>query len=288
MQYLFSKSADAIAHATNTRTFGAYYSEIQKPNLDIHVHNCCEILLCLSGGKNFLIDGNSYNVSNGDLFVINQFEAHKMTADPDIVFARFALQIHPEYLIANSTQETDLSHCFYARNDATSNKISLSDDEIAEIERLFILFRSNHGFGDDVIKNTAVNNILVLVNQYFINHAESSKSTCLVDDLMMRVVHYIGNHYAEDLTLEKLAKKSYISVNQLCKLFKKQFGTTVAKYIMAKRISEAKKQLSVGKNVAETALACGFSDYANFIRVFKKYVGMPPGKYYKANTKNAL
>ena len=42
---------------------------------------------------------------------------------------------------------------------------------------------------------------------------------------------------------------------------------------------EAKKLLSAGNSVTETALACGFGDYANFIRVFKKHVGVPPGKY---------
>ena len=88
-------------------------------------------------------------------------------------------------------------------------------------------------------------------------------------------------HLVEELTLEILAKNAFVSVNQLCKLFKTTFGTSVAKYIMAKRISEAKKLLAQGKSVAETAPACGFTDYANFIRVFKKFVGISPGKYHK-------
>ena len=40
--------------------------------------------------------------------------------------------------------------------------------------------------------------------------------------------------------------------------------------------------LQSGKNVTETAFACGFDDYANFIRVFKNTVGVPPGKYAKS------
>lgn len=282
MPFLFSKCADAISNATNTHTFGVYYSEVQNPDLNIHVHDCCEVLLCLSGGKNFLIDGKVYDVKDGDLFLLNRFEPHKITADPNRIFARFVLQIHPEYLIANSTAETDLSRCFYTRGAGVSNKITLTDSEIAEIERLLILFRSDNGFGDDVLKNAAVNTILVLVNQYFMKRAKNADAMLIDDEIVMNTISYINAHFSENLTLEQLAKKSYISVNQLCKLFKKRFGTTVAKYIMSKRISEAKKMLTQGKSVSDTALACGFADYANFIRVFKRFVGISPGKYSKS------
>ena len=78
-----------------------------------------------------------------------------------------------------------------------------------------------------------------------------------------------------------VAKNTYVSVNQLCRLFTRYCGTTVTKYITSKRITEAKKRLEEGKSVTDTAFMCGFNDYANFIRVFKKAVGVPPGKYKK-------
>ena len=279
MQYLHNKCHDAIDAAINTRTYGVYYSEEQNPDLNIHVHDCCEVLLCLSGGNSFLIDGRAYSVESGDLFILNQFEPHKITADPDKVFARFVLQIHPEYLYANSTVNTDLSRCFYTRGADVSHKISLTDDEIARLQDLLIIFRNDNGFGDDIIKDTAINNFLVLANQFFLKRATKSGSTKCENETIRNTIAYINAHFAEPLTLELLAKNSFVSVNQLCKIFKNYFGTTVAKYIVSKRISEAKKLLSAGKSVSDTALSCGFSDYANFIRVFKKFVGTSPGKY---------
>ncbi|MBQ4086970.1 MAG: AraC family transcriptional regulator, partial [Clostridia bacterium] len=62
MPFLFTKCSDAIQKANDTRTFGVYYSEAQNQDLSIHVHDCCEILLCLSGGNSFLIDGKPYEV----------------------------------------------------------------------------------------------------------------------------------------------------------------------------------------------------------------------------------
>jgi AraC-like DNA-binding protein len=70
-----------------------------------------------------------------------------------------------------------------------------------------------------------------------------------------------------------------LSVAKLCDLFKNQLSTTANKYLTGKRISHAKKLLSEGKSVTDTAIESGFSDYANFIRTFKKAVGIPPGKY---------
>ena len=279
MQYIKRHCHDAIDTAISTRTYGVYFSEEQNPDLNIHVHDCCEVLLCLSGGNSFLIDGNAYSVDAGDLFILNQFEPHKITADPDKIFARFVLQIHPEYLYANSTEETDLSKCFYTRGTGISHKISLSDEEIAKLQSLLITFRQDNGFGDDIIKNSAVNTFLVLVNQFFLKQAQDENIAKCEDETIRNTISYINAHFDEPLTLELLAKNSFVSVNQLCKIFKNNFGTTVAKYIISKRISEAKKYLSAGKSVSETALLCGFGDYANFIRVFKKFVGISPGKY---------
>ncbi len=282
MQYIHNKCKDAIATCLDSHTYSIYYSESQNPDINIHVHDCCEILLCLSGGNSFLIDGRAYDVNDGDLFIMNQFEPHKITASPERIFARFVIQIHPEYLYSNSTRETDLSRCFYTRDSDISHRISLSDVEVSELQRLLIAFRSDYGFGDDIIKNASINTILSLVNQFFLKRAEGTSVTKCENETIRNTINYINAHYSEPLTLELLAKNSFVSVNQLCKAFKNSFGTTVAKYIVSKRISEAKKLLSSGKSVSDTANECGFSDYANFIRVFKKFVGVSPGKYSKS------
>ncbi len=281
MPFLFSKAKDAIQSACDTRTYAVCYSEEEKSNSGIHLHDCCEILLCLSGGNSFLIDGKIYEAKNGDLFILNQYEPHIITTDTSQTFARFVMQIHPDYLKSQSTLATDLSYCFYNRGDNVSNKISLSDKEIAEFEKLFVSFRVLNDFGEDVLKNAAANKLLVLVNQLFLKRSGIKRTTNEDDRIIESALSYINEHYFEDLTLEKLAKVSYISVNQLCKLFKSRLNTTAAKYIITKRIAEAKKLLAEGKSVAETATLCGFQDYANFIRVFKKFVGTPPGKYSK-------
>lgn len=280
MKIIFDKCSDAINHALSSNTYGVFYSKTSTIESSIHVHNCCEILFCLCGGESFLIDNTIYNVNDGDIFVINQFEPHKITFKENQKFERYAFQIHPKFIYEHSTEDSDLSICFNTRNHPLCNKVSLSQEEISYMRSLIKKLSSSYGFGDDIIKNNAVTEMLTFINGKFIQSTPdkslpSGKNNKVIKD----AIKYINLHYGEDIRLSDVALNSYVSVNHLCILFKKQLGTTVLSYILSKRISEAKKHLKNGKSITETYTLCGFNDYANFIRSFKKIVGVSPGKY---------
>ncbi len=279
MNFLYSKYQDALNSAVKTRSFGVCYQESNIADAQIHIQDCCYVLLCLSPAEGILINDRMYRIDSGDLFVINQYEPYKIITCKDSVFARFSLHIHPQYLISNSTSNTDLSYCFFKRETDFSHKISLSDKEIAKIQKLLIEFRTVNGFGDDIIKQSSINTLLAFINQLFINHSNDKIESDFQNVVLKNTISYINSHISDPISLEILAKNSFISVNQLCKIFRNCFGTTVAKYIIAQKISNAKKLLDSGKSVSDTAILCGFYDYANFIRVFKKLVGISPGKY---------
>lgn len=277
MKCFFDTCQDAVDFASESKTFGAYYSEKQDPNLKIHIHECCELLLCVSGGKSFLIDDRVYEVKDRDLFAINQFEAHKITPSPDLSFSRYIIHVHPTFLYSNSDPNTNLADCFF-RDDGSQNRISLTQDEFDSLVPLFLELDKSQEYGDDIYKKVAAIKLLLTVNKLFSTHSDRISSSNRHRTVQL-AIDYINKNYSQDLTLDTIAKNSFVSVNQLCRLFNRYCSTTVSKYIISKRITEAKKLLAEGKSVTETAFICGFNDYANFIRVFKKVVGTPPGKY---------
>ena len=280
MNIIFDKCTKALDYASKSKTFGLFYSEKTDADTNVHVHECCEVFFNIDGGKSFLIGDRVYEVNKGDLFIINQFEAHKITCLEETSFKRFVLEIHPAFIYSFSTETTDLSHCFYTRGENISNKVSLNSYEQEKIISLFENLNTDNDFGDDVIKNTAVLSMLVFINKLFIDRCESGKFRSTMDDrLVKKAISYINSNFSENINLETIAGELYISVNQLCRIFKKNLGTTVTKYIAGKRISEAKKLLKSGYSVSDTAMLCGYHDYANFIRSFKKSVGVSPGKY---------
>ncbi|MBP3361740.1 MAG: helix-turn-helix transcriptional regulator [Clostridia bacterium] len=282
MNIFFGSCSDAINHANETKMYGVYYTEDRTSNTNIHVHECCEVFFCVSGGKNFLINDRVYDVSPGDMFVINQFEPHKISFSTDEMFGRFILQVHPAFLYGNSTEHTDLSRCFYLRTPEVSNKLKISDKDFTYFQESFMELRKSFDYGDDIIKNSIVLQMLVKINSEF---AKGYKYIPNMSghSVISKSVEFINNNLSEQLSLELIAKNSFVSVNQLCRLFKNHLGTTVTKYIISRRITEAKKLLRKGTSVSETALSCGFFDYANFIRTFKNTVGVSPGKYIQIN-----
>lgn len=278
MKCLFASCSEAISHACDDASFGIYYSEERNANPNIHIHECCEVFFCLSGGKSFLIGGQIYDVGDNDIFVINQYEAHKITYAEDKSFRRYVFQISPDFLRDVSSRETDLSKGFYPHKHGFDHRVHLSDADAQKMKSRLSLLENDGGYGDDLVKRGIMTEILVDINRAIFERegTDSRSHSHTAVDLAM---DYINRNYGEAMTLESVAKASYLSVNQLCRLFSEHCGTTVAKYITSKRITEAKKMLADGKSVTETALACGFGDYSGFIRVFKKNVGVTPGKY---------
>jgi len=282
MEVLFSKCTKAIERANQTGSYGCFFSKNHDANENIHLHECCEILFCLSGGKIFFIDERIYEVEDGDIFILNQFESHKITSDENKEFKRYVLQIHPSFIYDSSTSETDLSRCFYIRGDNVSHKLSLSLNEREKMLHIFGKLANSYEFGDDILKNIAAIEILTNVNKLFSDkNRDFTYHSNYKNNTLVTALKYINSNFSSELSLDVVSKNCFISVNELCRLFKNHMGTTVTKYIQSRRITEAKKILRSGASVSEAQEKCGFLDYASFIRAFKRTVGMSPGQYKK-------
>ena len=92
------------------------------------------------------------------------------------------------------------------------------------------------------------------------------------------VILYLNNHYADDVTLDVLQEKFYISKYYLCREFRKATGLTVHKYIRRKRLTRVHELRTQGLPIGDAALEAGFRDYSSFYRAFQKEYGVPPRK----------
>lgn len=276
MEVFFNSCHEAIDCAVKNKTFGLYYAERISPSLLIHMHDCCEIFLSLSNGNNFLIDDKVYSVNANDLFIINQFEAHKVNALESEKFVRFSLHLHADFIRECSSQDVDFCKYFNSKNKV--DKISLTPLQAERLRELFSALTEDSPYGDDVFKKIRATEILLEVAK-LCEQVAPVENVDKQNKTLQLAIDFINENFTQQITLNDVSKHCFVSVNQLCMIFKKKLSTTVNKYIMSKRISLAKKYLSQGKNVTETAFACGFGDYANFIRTFKNNVGTPPGKY---------
>ena len=96
------------------------------------------------------------------------------------------------------------------------------------------------------------------------------------DDLMKKIFHYIGSSYSDSsLSLSEIAERFNLNASYLSRLFKKQCGVQLSKYIIEYRMQKALVLLErPDLSIKAIALSVGYNDplyfSKEFVRKFKK------------------
>ncbi|MBU8712416.1 MULTISPECIES: AraC family transcriptional regulator [Brevibacillus] len=95
-----------------------------------------------------------------------------------------------------------------------------------------------------------------------------------------RSIAYLHDHYADELTVQQLAKQANLGVRQYTRLFKRTTGKSPIDYLTTYRINRSKEELLIGGELLHTiSRNSGFKDTHYFNRRFKQIVGLPPKQY---------
>lgn len=104
-------------------------------------------------------------------------------------------------------------------------------------------------------------------------------------DPMSDIARYTEAHYKEDLSLQQIAAKFYLSREYISRKFKQQFGLNWSEYLGRQRMNSAKLLLqNPSLRLAQVAEMVGYQDEKYFSKVFKKMEGMTPGEYRKMSS----
>jgi AraC-like DNA-binding protein len=102
----------------------------------------------------------------------------------------------------------------------------------------------------------------------------------LVPRQLRRVQEYLIEHLAETVRLKDLAALTGLSQSQFGRAFKASTGFSPHRWQLNARVAKAQELLFAGQMpLAEIALATGFVEQSHFSRVFKNFVGTPPGSW---------
>jgi two-component system response regulator YesN len=164
------------------------------------------------------------------------------------------------------------------------------------LELLSILSRSavEGGVGIDVMlqKNlTYVNKVMQINDQgdlcawistalnEFIELVYSSQDAKKVTQIRP-AINYIDANFDKPMSLEDIARASYMSVSRLAHVFKEQMGITLIDYLTGVRIERAKQLLlATAQNCTEICFQSGFNNQSYFTRTFKRLVGATPRQF---------
>jgi YesN/AraC family two-component response regulator len=213
--------------------------------------------------------------------ITNNREIHRPAFQSDKIYERIVLEFNPSIIQPFNSAKFDLLNCFINRPSGEQNKIKMNARQIHDILELFNKIQmqntSNHE-GWEILKLNYLIELLVYINRIFKKIPQGEENTNIPEKLIP-ILDHIEYNLESDLSLDTLENKFYLNRFYLSKLFRKSIGSSIHNYILFKRLSKAKTLLTEGFSVTDTCTKCGFNDYSNFLKVFKRTVGVSPGKY---------
>lgn len=99
-------------------------------------------------------------------------------------------------------------------------------------------------------------------------------------DLVERVKRHIAEHITEDLSLEELAERFYLSPSYFSRIFKARARENLIDFIVRKKMERAAELLRQPQyKVYEVSHQVGYKSERYFSKVFKSYAGLSPNAY---------
>lgn len=263
----------------------------QKPYAaNCHYHDAYELFLFLNGKASMYYEDEYHPLNPGDLYIIPPDIPHAAACYDSKVYDRLVINVRKELVEELSTGQTDLSVFLQGSSEGKIAVVNLNAKAqkrlIQMVEDMPQHESKEKNFGSDIELNAKTAILLVELNRLvseYNNQAGKRTRPKLVDGIK----DYIAEHLTEPISLEMLSNEFFISSKYISSVFRKNMGMTLREYIITKRVENAKKLLSEGKNVSEACELSGFGDYSNFIRTFTVIAGVSPGKYARQQVNEA-
>ena len=238
--------------------------------LDRHCHDAYEILYVIEGTGKYVIEGAEYPIRPRTILFAPPFSYHSLKFEPETFYERYVLQFFAsdlapatQELLSSLNKSLDGIGCYYAA-DALSPAIfsiferfeyaeSLPEKERGEFRKLL---------------SSELVLLLSVATRESVPRDEG--------ELGARVIKYLNEHIDKDVSLDKLAKRFFVSKYYLCRAFKKHNGISVHGYINHKRVMYAKQLIELGETASSAAYRVGFGDYSAFYRAYVKLLGRSP------------
>lgn len=243
----------------------------------LHRHDgIAELLLVESGNGHYVVDNHTYSVGVGDILFYNAGDLHEVMAGEGqhiqtMCFGMNGLRLQgylPEHL-------TQPGH-WYARS-ASGEQYQML---FGLCDTLHKHLRSLGSRTPDELCRYLLASIVLL------SLRQPEKPGILLDPreyaLVTRILDYIDEHYAEQVSLADISKALCISPYYAAHLFKKVTGSSPIQHLIRRRIGEAQSLLiKTDYTATQIATMVGYDNTNYFNTVFSRMVGLSPIRYRK-------
>ena len=245
--------------------------------VDFHYHEFCKLLLLVSGRGGYVVDGQRYLLQPGDVVLIGSRSAHRPELEEDSPYERIIIYISPEFLQSASTADCDLLELFSGSH---GHVLRLKENERKRVFAMAAALEKELAgvdFGREILSNTELLRILVEVGrQQRRKDAQNPDPVVPKDSRVLEWMAYLDRHLNEDMDMDHLAERFFISKFHMMRMFRAETGFTIHTYLMQRRLLAARQLIDTGMRATEACNRCGFRSYSSFTRAYSKHFGTTP------------
>lgn len=248
-----------------------------------HFHTFYELCVMLEPNTKHFLEGKLYSLQQFDIIGLRPNVLH-MTQYPEgdpckRLIIQFSL---PPRVNGLGNEYEQLLSIFHQEIPIFRFEPELQQKIYRKLNDIFLLAQKKDPMRNLIIHLKFIEFLTLLyLNQQhnlYTNGAEMTPT----EKKMYAVASYIHTHYTEELSLEMLAQKFFISSCYLSHQFKDVTGFTLTDYIQMTKVRNVQAMLiNTSIPITEAALNCGFNSFSQFNRVFRKHIGMSPSQYRK-------
>ncbi len=254
------------------------------PSQNYHYHDCYELYYLYSGERYYFIQDTTYHVGDGAFVFIQPYDIHCTANFEGCGYDRMLINFKRDYLeeFLPLFGDVNIFECFdEAVHTAVLSPVSRQFAEKL-LENMLKEYLSQNPAREKYLK-IALLQLLLFLNM----HRNTSEGSMLqyvnsTHKTIAEITGFINNYYYEDITLESISARFFISPCYFSRTFKKVSGLSFTQYLNNVRIKEARNLLvTTNMTITEIAIATGFRSSTHFNRVFKNITGMSPLNYKK-------
>ncbi len=247
--------------------------------LDFHFHEFDKLVLLISGKVEYTVEGKTYEMKPWDVVYVKHHMIHKAVIDRSINYERVIIYLDRNYF-GRLMPDAGLFSCFELSDKNSMHCVSLNKAQQDQIKAFMEIFEDNNKkklHDGELMKDTAIMQILTAANRAYLSNSQQKAAEAPVySEKITSTLTYIGEHLSDDLSVEGIADRVYLSKAHFMRMFKTETGQTVHSYIRQKRLLKAASMIRHGESASDAALKSGFSDYSSFHRAFKESFGVSP------------
>ena len=251
-----------------------YDTHPQQKDFFLHIHDQYEIYCFLSGNAEYLVEGNAYALKPGCILIMRPSEVHKVRIISEKPYERYVIQFADSLLDAVDP-ERYLLKAFWDRPLGQKNRYFPAEfEKMRPMELLDAMCAPAENEQERRLK--ILSYLYSLLEQLYTAFLKKDDPFSVQRTSAEKMISYINQHLSDDLSLNLLSERFFLSVSQINRLFKQATGSPVGEYILAKRLMNARSLLREGQPAMEACQKSGFKDYSAFYRSYCKRFGVSP------------